>query len=244
MNFDELANLINDMKKIEGENCLICTFPIDKNIKDNIINLKCKHTYHNTCISSIKKNNIIICPYCQKSTRLYNNNNSINQDKTNEQLFEFSNKYNTISNICKPVLKKNIVSTKIKKALPTTALPTVALPTVALPTAALPTAALPTAVITINQNKCTYIIKTGKKKGLVCNTLLCTKDSSNIINCSRHIKKNIDKIICEGDMCNNIHCNHTNKNQDKCSTVIKTGQKKGLLCGRINCKIHNKNITV
>ena len=145
MNFDELVDIINNMKKINGEACLICNFPIDINITDNIMKLKCNHTYHNNCISAVKKNNTIICPYCQKITNL--------------------NKY------------------------------------------------IPLPII----NKCIFIIKSGIKKGLVCNKT----------NCSRHNKKL-----------------PVDENKQKCIFIIKTGSKKGLVCNRNNCMIHNKIIIV
>ena len=114
MNFDELVDIINNMKKIKGEICLICNFPIDINIIDNNIELKCKHTYHNSCISIIKNNNIIICPYCQKKTdyskskslEKYNKNKCSEIIKIGVKKGEKCNKINT--QICTNIIKSGI----------------------------------------------------------------------------------------------------------------------------------------
>jgi len=92
MNFDELVELISNIKKVKGEECLICNFPIDANIIDNTIKLNCNHFYHNTCIILLKKNNNIICPYCQKITNFnkIGTNNIVN---------------NNINKICTTIIK-------------------------------------------------------------------------------------------------------------------------------------------
>ena len=72
MNFDEIVEMINNLKNIKGDDCLICHLPIDINLKDSMNKLQCNHTYHDKCIEHLRKGNIVICPYCQKITRLNN----------------------------------------------------------------------------------------------------------------------------------------------------------------------------
>ena len=68
MNYDELFELVSKMKEIKGEECLICHFPIEK--ETDITKLSCSHIYHTECISKIKTFNLIVCPYCQRSTNI------------------------------------------------------------------------------------------------------------------------------------------------------------------------------
>ena len=62
MNFEELVNIVNNLKNEKSENCMICHFPTD------LIKLKCTHYYHYNCIKINKCENditkIITCPYC------------------------------------------------------------------------------------------------------------------------------------------------------------------------------------
>jgi hypothetical protein len=62
MNFDDLVNIVNNLKNEKSENCMICHFPSD------LIKLKCTHFYHYNCIKINKCENditkIITCPYC------------------------------------------------------------------------------------------------------------------------------------------------------------------------------------
>tara|TARA_B100000161_G_scaffold264717_1_gene238655 strand:- start:1489 stop:1899 length:411 start_codon:yes stop_codon:yes gene_type:complete len=65
--FEKLLSQVNKLNLIEGEKCLICHFP-DK--KENLTKLSCNHYFHLKCLNC--KTNLIICPYCQKSTKLKN----------------------------------------------------------------------------------------------------------------------------------------------------------------------------
>mgnify|MGYP001284061702 CR=1 FL=1 len=62
--YQELLKYVNNMNNQKGEKCLICHFPI-KN-KD-LIELKCKHSFHKGCLNCNDK--IIICPYCDFRTK-------------------------------------------------------------------------------------------------------------------------------------------------------------------------------
>lgn len=70
MNFDELVELASNMKEIKGEECMICHFPIDENIVNNIMKLSCNHFYHKSCIDNLMKSKEVVCPYCQRSTNI------------------------------------------------------------------------------------------------------------------------------------------------------------------------------
>ena len=62
-------------------------------------------------------------------------------------------------------------------------------------------------------NKCIFIMRTGKNKGLPCNR----------INCKYHKINVIQEVI-------------------GCASILKSGARKGLSCNRTNCKIHNINL--
>jgi|APSaa5957512535_1039671.scaffolds.fasta_scaffold33167_3 hypothetical protein len=75
MNFDELANMIKNIKKEKGEDCLICHFPISQN-KD-LVKLNCNHNYHKSCLQPNKIH--IMCPYCNRTNKLVTNFKSNNK---------------------------------------------------------------------------------------------------------------------------------------------------------------------
>ena len=198
MNFDEMVEMINNLKNIKGDDCMICHLPIDMEIENNMNKLECNHTYHTTCSEHLKKGNIITCPYCQKITRLHNKNMLKNIDNT-----------------CIPPMINCIKIKKLKKI----------------------------------KIKCTTIFKSGNKKGLECNK----------INCKRHKTKIVDPPIdtvlnSNGGDNNNTLLNSNGSDNNNtivttidhliCKSIMKTGSKKGNVCGRYNCKIHNKNIEV
>ena len=137
-----MIELVNSIKNKAGEECMICHFPVES---DNMIVLKCKHTYHNDCVNYLFKYNTIICPYCQTSCQI---------------------SHSTKSDI---IVNKSITVPIF--------------------------------------NKCEKIIKTGTKKGTVCNK----------INCKRHNK--ITQVVCsailktgvkKGTICNKINCKRHN----------------------------------
>ena len=177
MNFDELVDIINNMKKIKGEICLICNFPIDINIIDNNIELKCKHTYHNSCISIIKNNNIIICPYCQKKTD-YSKSKSLekyNKNKCSEIIKSGIKKGKNCNKINCNHHKKNItqcseiIKTGVKKGEKCNKINCNRHNKIQK---------LDT---NINTQICTNIIKSGIKKGEICNRTNCNYHNKNII---------------------------------------------------------------
>jgi len=59
LNFDDLVNMLEKLKKEKGEECLICQLPITDNTS---IKLNCNHYYHDKCL--IMNNKFISCPYC------------------------------------------------------------------------------------------------------------------------------------------------------------------------------------
>jgi len=96
MNFDDLVNIVMEIKSHKGDECLICHFPIDL---DLLIKLKCNHSYHNNCINNIIKDKVgITCPYCQTVT-----NKSI-QDKTIQGNLIIKLE----SNKCKKIIKTGV----------------------------------------------------------------------------------------------------------------------------------------
>jgi len=117
MNFDEMVELINNMKKTTNDDeCMICHLPIE----NNITKLKCMHKYHSECIEYLKKNQSIICPYCQVLTNISNNikkENHINLLHCNKLIKSGPNKGNqcyktncmrhnkVIKTICSTILK-------------------------------------------------------------------------------------------------------------------------------------------
>lgn len=120
LNFDELVLLLENMKKIKGEECLICQLPIKNN--EDSIQLKCKHNYHSKCINI--KNKYISCPYCNHVT-LQNDiikkenlctaiiKSGINKGKTCNRINckihkKLQNDESDKSNMCKVKLKSGI----------------------------------------------------------------------------------------------------------------------------------------
>ena len=93
MNFDDLVSIINTIKQEQGDECMICMFPIKE---DEKIKLSCKHSYHNKCLPI--KNNEYKCPYCHKITK----------DNTPTPIIPITN-FNT----CKAVLKSGANKGKI-----------------------------------------------------------------------------------------------------------------------------------
>ena len=91
--FDKLLAQVHKMNKISGEVCMICQFP-DK--VENLLQLDCKHYYHNNCIKRMKTSNCsyIKCPYCKKKTIL----ETINK-------YDIPNKKSALGSICFTVLK-------------------------------------------------------------------------------------------------------------------------------------------
>ena len=65
--FDKLLKEVNKLNSIDGEQCMVCHFP---DLETNLLKLKCKHFYHESCISKLMKNNKIKCPYCEKTTTI------------------------------------------------------------------------------------------------------------------------------------------------------------------------------
>ena len=129
LNFDDLVNMLEHLKKEKGEECLICQLPITDNTS---IKLICNHYYHEKCL--IIKNKFISCPYCNQVTlkkdkekqknicqvilkggknkgKVCNRNNckihkNLNVFKEKEQKLEFSNE-------CKIILKTGINKGKV-----------------------------------------------------------------------------------------------------------------------------------
>ena len=139
MNFDEMVELINNLNKSTNEECMICHLPVES----NKIKLKCTHTYHTDCIKILKINQSIVCPYCQVTSRIPNENipisNTVVDNKTcNNMIYLGKNKGIVCKKInCSCNMKKCICHKKI----------------VADP--------------------CNVILKTGKNKGTVCNRHKC-----------------------------------------------------------------------
>jgi hypothetical protein len=149
MNFDEMVELINSMKKSsnEEEDCMICHLPIEK----NIMKLKCGHKYHEDCIEFIKnKKQSIVCPYCQVVTDI----SKVNKIKTDISV-ETTENTQVVTDIitensqCNIIIKsgKN-VGKKCNKINCIRHKTTI-------------------------QNLCPTILKTGKNKGTQCNRLNC-----------------------------------------------------------------------
>ena len=63
LNFDDLVNMLENLKKKKGEECLICQIPITDNTS---IKLICNHYYHEKCLNITNK--FITCPYCNQVT--------------------------------------------------------------------------------------------------------------------------------------------------------------------------------
>ncbi len=57
----KLLKKVNKLNSQEGEKCLICHFPIIK----NMIKLNCNHYFHQGCLLDKKPSKVIICPYCR-----------------------------------------------------------------------------------------------------------------------------------------------------------------------------------
>jgi hypothetical protein len=104
MNFDDLVNIVMEMKSHKGEECLICHFPIDL---DLLIKLKCNHSYHNNCINTLIKNKIIsiTCPYCQTVT---NNPTQSNPTQSNPTNLQHSSYIKLEVNKCKKIIKTGV----------------------------------------------------------------------------------------------------------------------------------------
>ena len=197
MNFDEMVELISNMKNIKGEECLICHLPIDENVPNNIIKLSCKHYYHKLCVENLTKLNAITCPYCQKTTN--------------------TNKIKPTTNLIKKQ-QKIIPTTSIAKTTTSVASTSVASTSVAstsvASTSVASTSVASTSVapcILKSKNVCTILIKTGKNKGYPCNKFNCKKHIETVIKqlntCSFILKTGKNK----GNACNRNNCMIHNK---------------------------------
>ena len=94
MNFTDILKLVKIKKKINGEICMICYFPINER---NLITLSCSHKYHKDCLYTNKKN--IECPYCLKNTKLKKCRKCYNYKIKNSDCDKCKN------NMCKHILK-------------------------------------------------------------------------------------------------------------------------------------------
>lgn len=94
MDFDKLLEIVIEKNKVDGEKCLICHFPDDKN---NLEKLSCSHYFHLNClnIDKTKKSCKIVCPYCGAKVKI-RKKNEINITKE------------TNNTICKVILKSGV----------------------------------------------------------------------------------------------------------------------------------------
>lgn len=143
MYFNKLLKLVNKKKLMEGETCMICHFPVNNNDLKKIT-LRCKHTYHNSCLNINVKN--ISCPYCLQVT--YSKKCSLCKKRVfNRKICEECTELNK-NNKCMVKLKSGVrkgqtcnrINCKIHK---------------------------------IKKNICTVILKSGKRKGEVCSRENC-----------------------------------------------------------------------
>lgn len=197
MNFDELVNMIDQMKIVGGDECLICRFPI---IETEMCKLICKHTYHIDCLKSCKINTITICPYCKTSTRT------------------IAPRYTPYTG-CKAIIKAgkrkgtmcNKYHCRIHKKIESTISTVSVIPTIQV-IPIIPIELIAPVIPTISII-CTHIIRSGKHKGLPCNKQ----------NCEKHLKinENLCKAVLKtgtnkGTTCGKINCKRHN------NTIINT----------------------
>jgi hypothetical protein len=153
INFDDYVNLLNDLKKKEGEECLICHLPIS--IEEEDIKLKCNHHYHKRCLNiNFTKNFPIKCSYCEKITFVKELNRI--QQKCQHILLRGKNKGNKCNKVnCKiHKIKKEVEKVEVKKVEKVEK-------------------------VEDKINLCSVILKTGKNKGNICNRVNCKIHKTN-----------------------------------------------------------------
>jgi hypothetical protein len=71
MDYAELVKMVTDLKLQKGNECMICHFPITPG-KDQIT-LSCNHSYDCSCFDTSKMKVNIVCPYCNRTTKIVKN---------------------------------------------------------------------------------------------------------------------------------------------------------------------------
>lgn len=82
-------------------------------------------------------------------------------------------------------------------------------------------------------NKCCAIIRSGLKKGQICDKITSGKY------CKKHLNYKEKKIKVKKEKSTS-----NKENVSICNVILKTGKRKGQPCNRKNCKYHNKNIII
>jgi hypothetical protein len=226
MDFDILVEQINKQKQEEGDECLICRFPVNNK---EMINLNCKHIFHNDCLITNKKWISVVCPYCMYKT--INNSNICKFCFTKGQYkgkrcgklncslhktyklckhctYITNKKNNTICGINNCTIHNDLYTCNTDSCI--------------------------THHITVPVAHCTIVIKSGKNKGLICGKPNCKTHKTNNIICKTILKSGKNK----GLPCGKSNCKQHKIIDMTCKSVLKSGNNKGMQCGKINCKKH------
>lgn len=180
MNFDEMVELISNMKNIKGEECLICHLPIDENVPNNIIKLSCKHYYHKLCIENLTKLNAITCPYCQKTTNTNKIKPTTNLIKKQQKIIPTTSIATTTTNVA----STNVASTSVAPCiLKPKNVCTILIKTGKNKGSPCNKLNCKKHIETVIKqlNTCSFILKTGKNKGNACNRNNCMIHNKTII---------------------------------------------------------------
>ncbi len=166
MNFEELLNYCTNINNSTDEKCLVCHIPVGSN--DKHIKFKCSHIYHPECINY--KSGCSKCLYCEKISiptfincpeikpKTKNNKNLVCKVilKTGEKKGKFCGRtncsYHKSQNMIVEINTETNKPNKPNKQKKSKTIQT-----------------------------CCFIIKTGIKKGTVCNRLLPCKYHKEII---------------------------------------------------------------